>query len=42
MKIVFFGSAHFAVLALKALVKARYELVCVVTQPDKQKAGIYS
>jgi methionyl-tRNA formyltransferase len=37
MKIVFFGSAHFAVLALKALVKARYELVCVVTQPDKQK-----
>jgi methionyl-tRNA formyltransferase len=37
MKIVFFGSAHFAVPALEALIKSRYELVCVVTQPDKEK-----
>jgi len=37
MKIVFFGSAHFAVPALKALIKSGHELVCVVTQPDKRK-----
>ena len=37
MKIIFFGSAHFAVLALEALIKADHEVVCVVTQPDKQK-----
>lgn len=37
MKIVFFGSSHFAVLALEALIKASAQVVCVVTQPDKQK-----
>ncbi|MDD5409434.1 MAG: methionyl-tRNA formyltransferase [Candidatus Omnitrophica bacterium] len=37
MKIVFFGSAHFAVAALEALIKSSHELVCVVTQPDKKK-----
>ncbi|MDD5129575.1 MAG: methionyl-tRNA formyltransferase [Candidatus Omnitrophica bacterium] len=37
MRIIFFGSAHFGTLALKALIKSRHELVCVVTQPDKQK-----
>jgi len=37
MKIVFFGSAHFAVPALKALIKSGHELACVVTQPDKKK-----
>ena len=37
MKIIFFGSAHFAILALKALIKSQHELVCVVTQPDKQR-----
>ena len=37
MKIVFFGSAHFAVPALEAIIKSKHELVCVVTQPDKQK-----
>jgi methionyl-tRNA formyltransferase len=37
MKIAFFGSAHFAVPALKALIKSGHELVCVVTQPDKKK-----
>jgi methionyl-tRNA formyltransferase len=37
MKLVFFGSGHFAVPAFKALIKSRHELVCVVTQPDKKK-----
>jgi len=37
MKIIFFGSAHFAVPALEALIKSRHELICVVTQPDKKK-----
>ncbi|MDD5253159.1 MAG: methionyl-tRNA formyltransferase [Candidatus Omnitrophica bacterium] len=37
MKIVFFGSAHFAVPALEALIKSKHELVCVVTQPDKKR-----
>ena len=37
MKIVFFGSSHFALPALKALIKSGHELVCVVTQPDKKK-----
>jgi len=37
MKIIFFGSAHFAVSSLEALIKSGHELVCVVTQPDKKK-----
>ncbi|MFA5199539.1 MAG: methionyl-tRNA formyltransferase [Candidatus Omnitrophota bacterium] len=37
MKIVFFGSSHFAVPALEALINSRHEIICVVTQPDKQK-----
>jgi len=37
MKIVFFGSSHFAVPSLEVLIKSRYEVVCVVTQPDKKK-----
>lgn len=37
MKIIFFGSSHFAVPALEALIKSSHELVCVVTQPDKKK-----
>ena len=37
MKIIFFGSSHFGVLALEALIRSQHELVCVVTQPDKQK-----
>ena len=37
MKIVFFGSAHFAVPSLQALIKSKHEVACVVTQPDKQK-----
>jgi len=37
MKIIFFGSSHFAVPALQALIKSKHEIVRVVTQPDKQK-----
>ena len=37
MKIVFFGSSHFAVPALEALIKSLHEVVCVVTQPDKKR-----
>ncbi len=37
MKIIFFGSSHFAVCSLEALIKSQHELVCVVTQPDKKK-----
>jgi len=37
MKIVFFGSAHFAVCSLEALIKSGEDLLCVVTQPDKKK-----
>lgn len=37
MKIIFFGSAHFAVPALEALIKSTHEVICVVTQPDKKK-----
>ena len=37
MKIVFFGSAHFAVPSLEVLIKSKHEIVCVVTQPDKKK-----
>ena len=37
MKIIFFGSSHFAVTALLALIDSKHEVVCVVTQPDKKK-----
>lgn len=37
MKIVFFGSSHFAVPALEALIKSRQEVCAVVTQPDRKK-----
>ena len=37
MRIVFFGSSHFAVPALETLIKSKHEVVCVVTQPDKKK-----
>jgi methionyl-tRNA formyltransferase len=37
MNIVFFGSAHFAVPSLEALVKAGYNILSVVTQPDRKK-----
>lgn len=37
MKIVFFGSSQFAVPSLEALFAGSHEVVCVVTQPDRQK-----
>lgn len=37
MKTVFFGSSHFAVPCLEALIKSPYEICAVVTQPDKKK-----
>lgn len=37
MKIVFFGSSQFGLPALKAIVENNYEVICVVTQPDRQK-----
>lgn len=37
MRIVFFGSGKIAVKSLEALIKNKYEVICVVTAPDKQK-----
>jgi len=37
MKIIFFGSSHFAVPSLAALIKSQHEILCVVTQSDKRK-----
>jgi methionyl-tRNA formyltransferase len=37
MNIVFFGSSKFAAFSLKEVVASRHRVVCVVTQPDKQK-----
>jgi len=42
MKIIFFGSSHFALSSLKALIAAGLDISCVVTQPDKHKGrGMY-
>ena len=35
MRIVFFGTPEFAVPSLRALLRERYQVVGVVTQPDK-------
>lgn len=37
MKIIFFGTAEFAVGALRALANSRHEIACVVTQPQRKK-----
>lgn len=37
MKIVFFGTSQFAIPSLRALVDSPYEIVAVVTQPDRAK-----
>ena len=34
-KIIFMGTPHFAVPVLESLVQANYEVVLVVTQPDR-------
>lgn len=37
MKIIFLGSAQFAVASLKLILKSGHEVLCVVTQPDREK-----
>ena len=37
MKIVFMGTPDFAAGVLEAVIRAKYEVVLVVTQPDKPK-----
>jgi methionyl-tRNA formyltransferase len=37
MKIIYFGTAEFAVAALKALANSRHDIACVVTQPPKKQ-----
>lgn len=37
MNIIFFGSAHFALPSLKALLNKGFRISCVVTQPDRKK-----
>jgi len=37
MNIVFFGSAKFSVPSLRALLKTKHKVACVVTQPDREK-----
>lgn len=37
MKIVFFGSSHFALPSLQALIESGYDIACIVTQPDRPK-----
>ncbi|MFH0827222.1 MAG: methionyl-tRNA formyltransferase [Candidatus Omnitrophota bacterium] len=37
MNIIFFGSSHFAVPSLEALIKSGHKILCVVTQPDRKK-----
>ncbi len=37
MNIVFFGSSHFAVPSLEALIKSGQRVLCVVTQPDRKR-----
>ena len=37
MNIIFLGSSGFAVPALKALLRAKHKIACVVTQPDRKK-----
>lgn len=42
MKIIFMGTPEFAVPSLKALIENKYDILCVVTQPDKPKGRGYS
>jgi len=37
MKIVFFGSSEFAAISLKALIGNNHKILCVVTQPDRER-----
>ena len=44
MRVVFMGTPEFAVPSLKMLIEEKYEVACVVTQPDKRKGrgGAYA
>lgn len=37
MNIIYFGSSHFGLPSLKALLNNGYDITCVVTQPDRKK-----
>ena len=37
VKLVFMGTPDFALLGLKALIQAKHDVICVVTQPDRPK-----
>ncbi|MFA6350561.1 MAG: methionyl-tRNA formyltransferase [Candidatus Omnitrophota bacterium] len=37
MKIIFFGSSKFAVESLKILLESEHDILCVVTQPDREQ-----
>ncbi|MFC1658179.1 methionyl-tRNA formyltransferase [Candidatus Omnitrophota bacterium] len=37
MNVVFMGSSKFAVPSLKAIIASKHKVICVVTQPDRQK-----
>jgi len=37
LKLVFVGTPDFALPSLKALIQAKYDVICVVTQPDRPK-----
>lgn len=37
MNIIFFGSTNFSVPSLRALLKIKHKVTCVVTQPDRRK-----
>ena len=39
MRIVYMGTPEFAVPALKMLIEAKYDIVLVVTQPDRRVIG---
>ena len=41
IRIVFMGTPEFAVESLKALVENGYNVVAVVTQPDKPGSGLH-
>ena len=37
MKIVFWGTPHFAVPSLEAIIQAGHEVSCVISQPDRRR-----
>ena len=37
LRIIFFGTPKFAISTLEKLIESEYEIIAVVTQPDRQK-----